>query len=153
GFGFAHDSGVNHKIIQIGIVEIGSDVEVGANSCVDRGAIGNTVIGDGVKIDNLVQIAHNVAIGRGTVIAGCAGIAGSTSVGNFVQIGGGASISGHISIGDGAKVAGMSVVIRDVLPMQIVAGIPSVPIKQWHRINALLIKQTKAGLTQSKSER
>lgn len=140
GFGFAHDNGINHKIIQLGIVEIGNHVEIGANSCVDRGAIENTKIGDGTKIDNLVQIAHNVVIGKGTAIAGCAAIAGSTRIGNFVQIGGKSSIGGHISIGDGAKIAGMTGVMRDIEPMQIVAGIPSVPIKKWHRINALLGK-------------
>ncbi len=140
GFGFAHDSGINHKIIQLGIVEIGNFVEIGANSCVDRGAIENTIIGDGTKIDNLVQIAHNVVIGKGTVIAGCAAIAGSTKVGNFVQIGGKCSISGHISIGDGAKIAGMSGVMRDVEPMQVVAGIPAFPIKKWHKANAILIR-------------
>jgi UDP-3-O-[3-hydroxymyristoyl] glucosamine N-acyltransferase len=140
GFGFAHDAGVNHKIIQLGIVEIGNFVEIGANSCVDRGAIENTMIGDGVKIDNLVQIAHNVVIGKGSVIAGCAAIAGSARIGNFVQIGGKCSIGGHISIGDGAKIAGMSGVMRDVEPMQIVGGIPALPIKKWHKINATLIR-------------
>lgn len=140
GFGFVHDAGVNHKIIQLGIVEIGRSVEVGANTCIDRGAIENTIIGDDTKIDNLVQIAHNVVIGKGTVIAGCAAIAGSTRVGNFVQIGGKCSIGGHISIGDGAKIAGMSGVIRDVEPMQVVGGIPAFPIKKWHKMNAILIR-------------
>ena len=144
GFGFAHDAGVNHKIIQIGIVEIGNFVEIGANTCVDRGAIENTVIGDGTKIDNLVQIGHNVVIGKGTVIAGCTAIAGSTKVGNFVQIGGGSNISGHITLMDGAKVAGMSGVMRDVEPMQIVAGIPALPIKKWHKITAILTKMTES---------
>lgn len=143
GFGFAHDSGINHKIIQLGIVEIGNSVEIGANSCIDRGAIENTVIGNDVKIDNLVQIAHNVMIGRGTVIAGCAAIAGSARVGQFVQIGGGSNVAGHISIGDGVRIAGMSGVMRDIAPMQIVAGIPSLPIRQWHKVNATLTKMTK----------
>ncbi len=140
GFGFAHNAGVNHKIIQLGIVQIGNDVEIGANSCVDRGAIENTVISDGVKIDNLVQIAHNVVIGKGTVMAGCTAIAGSTKIGSFVQIGGGCNISGHISIGDGARIAGMSGVMRDVAPMEVVAGIPALPIRDWHKVNATLIK-------------
>lgn len=140
GFGFAHDAGVNHKIIQLGIVEIGNDVEIGANSCIDRGAIENTIIGDGVKIDNLVQIGHNVVIGKGTVIAGCSAVAGSARIGNFVQIGGSSNISGHITIGDGAKIAGMSGVARDIEPMQTVAGIPAIPIRKWHKINAKLIK-------------
>jgi UDP-3-O-[3-hydroxymyristoyl] glucosamine N-acyltransferase len=140
GFGFAHDAGVNHKITQIGIVEIGNSVEIGANSCVDRGAIENTVIGDGVKIDNLCQIAHNVVIGKGSVIAGCTALAGSSRIGNFVQIGGNSSISGHISIGDGAKVAGMTGVMRDVKAMEVVAGVPSMPIRDWHRANVMLMK-------------
>ncbi len=143
GFGFAHDSGVNHKIIQLGIVEIGNNVEIGANTCVDRGAIENTIIGDGTKIDNLCQIAHNVIIGKGTVIAGCTALAGSSRIGNFVQIGGGASISGHISVSDGAKIAGMSGVMRDVEPMQTVAGIPALPVRDWHKINSSLIRMIK----------
>lgn len=140
GFGFAHNAGVNHKIIQLGIVEIGNDVEIGANTCVDRGAIENTIIGDGSKIDNLVQVGHNVIIGKGTVVAGGTALAGSARLGNFVQIGGKSSIGGHLTVGDGAKVAGMSGVIRDVDPMQVVAGIPSVPIKKWHRMNTKLLK-------------
>ncbi len=144
GFGFVHDSGINHKIVQIGIVRIGNSVEIGANSCVDRGAIEDTVIGDDTKIDNLVQIAHNVVVGCGTVIAGCTAIAGSAKIGNFVQVGGGANIAGHITIGDGVKIAGMTGVMRDIEPMQIVAGIPSVPIRKWHKANAMLAKMTNA---------
>jgi UDP-3-O-[3-hydroxymyristoyl] glucosamine N-acyltransferase len=144
GFGFAHDSGVNHKIIQLGTVQIGSGVEIGAGTCIDRGAIEDTVIGDGTKIDNLVQIGHNVVIGKGTVIAGCTGIAGSTTIGNFVQIGGGANIAGHINIHDGVKIAGMSGVMRDIEPMQTVAGAPALPIRQWHKINAMLVKKSES---------
>ena len=139
GFGFAHNAGVNFKIIQLGIVEIGNDVEIGANTCVDRGAIENTMISDGVKIDNLVQIAHNVTIGKGSVLAGCTAIAGSAKIGSYVQIGGGCNVSGHISIGDGAKIAGMSGVMRDVAPMQVMAGIPVHPIRDWHKINSKLL--------------
>lgn len=140
GFGFAHDSGVNHKIIQLGIVEIGNSVEIGANACVDRGAIENTIISDGVKIDNMVQIGHNVVIGKGSVIAGCTAVAGSVKIGNFVQVGGGGNISGHISIGDGAKIAGMTGVARSVAPMQVVAGIPAIDVRKWHKINSTLVK-------------
>ena len=140
GFGFVHNLGKNHKIIQIGIVEIGNNVEIGANSCVDRGALENTIIYDEVKIDNLCQIAHNVEIGYGTVIAGSTAIAGSCKIGKYVQIGGNCSIGGHLKVGDGAKIAGMSGVIRDVEPMAIMAGIPVIPIKKWHRINTLLNK-------------
>jgi UDP-3-O-[3-hydroxymyristoyl] glucosamine N-acyltransferase len=144
GFGFAHNVGVNHKIIQLGIVQIGNDVEIGANSCIDRGAIENTIIGDGTKLDNLIQIGHNVIIGKGTVIAGCAAVAGSTKIGNFVQIGGKCSINGHISIGDGAKIAGMSGVMRSVKPMEVVGGAPALPIKKWHKLNAALFRMIKS---------
>ncbi len=140
GFGFAHEAGVNHKIIQLGIVKIGNFVEVGANTCIDRGAIGNTIIGDGSKLDNLNQIGHNVVIGKGTVIAGSTAIAGSAKIGNFVQIGGNCGIAGHISIGDGAKIAGMSGLMRDVDPLQVVAGAPAMPIKKWHRLHSKLAK-------------
>lgn len=143
GFGFAHNAGVNHKIIQLGIVEIGNDVEIGANSCVDRGAIENTKISDGAKLDNLVQIAHNVTIGRGTVMAGCSAVAGSTKIGNFVQVGGGSSIGGHITVGDGVRIAGMSGVMRDIEPMQVMAGIPVQPIRDWHKINSKLLSLIK----------
>ena len=142
GFGFVHNAGKNHKIIQIGIVEIGNNVEIGANSCVDRGALENTIINDEVKIDNLCQIAHNVEIGYGTVIAGSTAVAGSCKIGKYVQIGGNCSIGGHLKVGDGAKIAGMSGVMRDIEPMAIMAGIPVLPIKKWHRINALLQKMT-----------
>jgi UDP-3-O-[3-hydroxymyristoyl] glucosamine N-acyltransferase len=140
GFGFAHDKGVNHKITQLGIVEIGNNVEIGANSCVDRGAIENTKIGDGCKIDNLVQIAHNVEIGSGTVVAGCTAFAGSAKVGNYVQVGGNASIAGHIEIGDQSTIAGMSGVTKSLEPKSIVAGIPAVPIRKWHKMHSKLSK-------------
>jgi UDP-3-O-[3-hydroxymyristoyl] glucosamine N-acyltransferase len=100
GFGFAPDGGRWVKIEQLGRVVIGDDVEIGANSCVDRGATGDTVIGDGVKIDNQVQIGHNVRIGAHTAIAGCVGIAGSAVIGAHCMIGGGAGINGHVTIVD-----------------------------------------------------
>jgi UDP-3-O-[3-hydroxymyristoyl] glucosamine N-acyltransferase len=140
GFGFAHDKGVNHKIIQLGIVEIGNLVEIGANSCVDRGAIDNTKIGNDVKIDNLNQIAHNVTIGQGTVMAGGSGIAGSAKIGKFVQIGGQSSIAGHIEIGDGVKMAARSGVMRSVDPMEVIAGAPSMPIREWHKMTSKIMK-------------
>ncbi len=149
GFGFAHNNGVNHKIIQLGLVEIGNNVEIGANTCIDRGAIENTAIGDGTKIDNLVQIGHNVIIGKSTVIAGSTAIAGSTKIGNFVQIGGNCSINGHITIGDGAKTAGMSGVMRDVPAMAVVGGAPALPFREWHRLNVKLIAMSQ---TNRKSE-
>jgi len=143
GFGFVNNAGKLKKVLQLGIVEIGDDVEIGANSCIDRGAIANTIIGKQVKIDNLVQIGHNVIIGEGTVIAGCSGIAGSTKIGRFVQIGGSAKINGHIEIGDGAKIAGGSGVVKSVNAMQIVGGFPAMPIKDWHRINIKQLQMLK----------
>jgi UDP-3-O-[3-hydroxymyristoyl] glucosamine N-acyltransferase len=143
GFGFAHNAGKLQKILQLGIVEIHDDVEIGANSCIDRGAISNTIIGKQVKIDNMVQIAHNVIIGEGTVIAGCTAVAGSAKIGRFVQIGGNSSINGHIEIGDGAKIAGASGVAKSVDPMQSVGGYPAMPIKDWHRINIKLMQMLK----------
>ena len=143
GFGFAHNTGKLQKVLQLGIVEIGDDVEIGANSCIDRGAISNTIIGKQVKIDNMVQIGHNVIIGEGTVIAGCVGIAGSAKIGRFVQIGGSARINGHIEISDGVKIAGGSGVVKSVEAMQTVAGFPAMPIKDWHRINIKLLQMLK----------
>lgn len=140
GFGFVHNKGINYKIIQFGIVKIGDNVEIGANTCVDRGAIGNTIISNDVKIDNLCQIAHNVEIGKGTVIAGSTAVAGSCKIGNYVQIGGNCSVGGHIKVGDGSKIAGMSGVMRDVEPMSIVAGIPVMPITKWHRLSVIFDK-------------
>ncbi len=139
GFGFVNHAGINHKIIQLGIVKIGNDVEIGANTCIDRGALIDTTIEDQVKIDNLCQIAHNVIIGKGTVMAGCSAIAGSASIGSYCQIGGGCCINGHIKIGNMVKIAGMSGVIRDVEDKQIIAGIPALPIKKWHKINATIV--------------
>ena len=110
GFGFAPHGGEFVKIEQLGSVSIGDDVEIGANSCVDRGALADTVIEDGVKIDNLVQVAHNVHIGRHTVIAGCVGISGSAKIGAHCMIGGGVGIAGHLSIADHVTVAGFSLV-------------------------------------------
>jgi len=143
GFGFAYKDGRLQKILQLGIVEIHDDAEIGANSCIDRGALSNTIIGKQVKIDNMVQIGHNVVIDVGTVIAGCSAVAGSARIGKFVQIGGGANINGHIEIGDGVKIAGASGVVKSVAPMQSVGGLPAMPIKDWHRINIKLMQMLK----------
>ncbi len=114
GFGFANDQGEWVKIPQLGGVRIGNDVEIGANTTIDRGALEDTVISDGVKLDNLIQIAHNVRIGRDTAIAGCTGIAGSTVVGERCAIGGGVGITGHIEIADGVMVTGRSFVAQSI---------------------------------------
>lgn len=114
GFGFAPAGGRWEKIEQLGRVRIGNDVEIGANSCIDRGALGDTIVGDGVKIDNLVQIGHNVRIGEHTAIAGCVGIAGSTVVGAHCMIGGGVGITGHVSIADHVQISGATQITRSI---------------------------------------
>ncbi len=114
GFGYAKQAGSYHKVPQIGQVIIEDDVEIGANSCVDRATVGRTVIGTGTKIDNLVQIAHNVTIGRHTVISAQTGISGSTNVGNDVMMAGQVGVVGHISIGDDARIGAQSGISKDI---------------------------------------
>lgn len=115
GFGFAPTPEGWVKIEQLGAVRIGDDVEIGANTCIDRGALADTVIGNGVKLDNLIQIAHNVRIGDHTVMAGCVGVAGSAVIGSRCGIGGAAMILGHLSIADGVQISVGSVVMRSIL--------------------------------------
>lgn len=133
GFGFAMDADGYVDIPQVGLVQIGHFVEVGANSTIDRGSGPDTVIGDGTKIDNLVQIAHNVRLGRGCVLAGQVGIAGSTVLEDFVLCGAQAGVSGHLTIRKGAQVAAKGGVIRDIEPGGKVGGLPAVPVRQWLR--------------------
>lgn len=114
GFGFAPHQGQWVKIEQLGGVRIGNDVEVGANTCIDRGALEDTVIADGVKLDNLIQIGHNVQIGEATAIAGCTGIAGSAKIGKGCMIGGAANITGHLHLADGVHLTAASTVTRSV---------------------------------------
>lgn len=145
GFGFAPDPQGHVKIPQLGRVVIGDDVEVGANTTIDRGSGPDTVVGQGCRIDNLVQIAHNVRIGRGCVIVAQSGIAGSTAVGDFVQVGGQAGLVGHLTIGAGARIAGQSGVIRDIEPGATYGGTPAVLIRSWHRQTAALARLAKGG--------
>jgi UDP-3-O-[3-hydroxymyristoyl] glucosamine N-acyltransferase len=114
GFGFASNAGAWEKIEQLGAVRIGNDVEIGANTCVDRGALQDTVIEDGVKLDNLIQIGHNVRIGKNTAMAGCVGVAGSASIGANCTIGGGAIVLGHLALADGVNISAATVVTRSV---------------------------------------
>lgn len=115
GFGFANQKGVWHRVPQLGSVEIGDDVDIGANTSIDRGAVENTVIESGVKLDNLIQIGHNVKIGAHTIVAGCVGIAGSTVIGKNCMIGGAAMIVGHITITDNVIVTGGTGVSKSIL--------------------------------------
>ena len=114
GFGFAPDGGRWEKIEQLGAVRIGDDVEIGANTCIDRGALDDTVIEDGVKLDNLVQIGHNVHIGAHSALAGCAGVAGSAVIGRHCSVGGGAIVLGHLRLADHVQVSAASVVMRSI---------------------------------------
>lgn len=133
GFGLARGPQGWEDVPQLGRVSIGDDVEVGANTTIDRGAIEDTVIADGVKIDNLVQIAHNVHIGAHTAIAGCAAIAGSTRIGANCLIGGGVGINGHVELCDGVIVLGFTMVTRSITePGQYGSGWPVEPARTWH---------------------
>lgn len=141
GFGFAPQGGEWLKIAQLGAVRIGDDVEIGANTCIDRGALNDTVIGDGVKIDNLVQIAHNVQVGEHTVIAGNTGIAGSARIGAHCSIGGAANILGHLRIADGTSISPTSMVTRSIHKPDLYTGIfPLQTNAEWER-NAASLKQ------------
>lgn len=136
GFGFAMDAAGHEDVPQLGRVVIGDGCELGANVTVDRGAAPDTVIGPGCKIDNLVQIGHNVRLGRGCVIVSQAGVAGSSKLGNFVTLAAQSGIAGHLTIGDGAMVAAKSGVMRDLAAGEKVAGAPAMPIKDFFKLVA-----------------
>lgn len=138
GFGFAMSAKGHLKVPQLGRVIIGDDVEVGANSTIDRGAGPDTVIGAGCRIDNLVQIGHNVQLGRGCVLVAQSGVAGSSKLGDFVVLGGQVGISGHVTVGSGAQVAAQAGVMREIEPGGIVMGYPAKPIKEfWREVAAV----------------
>jgi len=143
GFGFALGPEGHLKVPQLGRVVIGEDVEIGANCTIDRGSAPDTVIGDGTKIDNLVQIGHNVRIGGNCMVVSQVGISGSTTVGDFVMLGGQAGIAGHLTIGDGVRVAAKAGVIGDVGPGLTVAGLPARPRMEWLRSVAVLRRLAK----------
>jgi UDP-3-O-[3-hydroxymyristoyl] glucosamine N-acyltransferase len=139
GFGFAADAGQWVKIPQVGRVIVGADVEIGANTSIDRGAMGDTVIEEGVKLDNQVQVAHNCRIGAHTVVAGCVGISGSTSIGSHCLIGGGVGLVGHISIADGVTISGMTLVTKSITaPGTYTSAMPFMAHAEWLRNAAQL---------------
>lgn len=141
GFGFAPNGGAWEKIEQLGAVRIGNDVEIGANTCVDRGALADTVIEDGVKLDNLIQIGHNVRIGRHTAMAGCSAVAGSATIGRHCTIGGRAGILGHLTIADHVHISATSLVTRSILKPGHYTGIfPIDDNAAWEK-NAATLKQ------------
>ena len=141
GFGFAPNAGTWEKIEQLGAVRIGNDVEIGANTCIDRGALQDTVIEDGVKLDNLIQIGHNVRIGRHTAMAGCVGVAGSATIGAHCTVGGGAVVLGHLSIADHVHISAASVVMRSISKPGQYSGIfPIDDNAAWEK-NAASLKQ------------
>ena len=139
GFGFAPDSGGWFKVPQVGSVRIGDDVEIGANTTIDRGAIEDTVVGDGVKLDNQIQVAHNVVIGAHTAIAACTGISGSTTIGQRCMIGGMVGFAGHLTIADDVIITGCSLVSASIREAgSYSSGMPTVPTRQWRRMVAHL---------------
>ena len=140
GFGFVTDSGRHHKIPQVGGVVIEDDVEIGANCAIDRAMLGSTTIKKGTKLDNLVQIAHNVTIGENCLIAGQAGIAGSTVLGNYVVLAGQVGIGDHLKIGDKVMAGGKTVITKDVEAGQLIAGFYSMPLRDWLKVQAVLPK-------------
>ena len=139
GFGNVNDKGRWIKIPQLGSVRVGDDVEIGANTTIDRGAIDDTVIEEGVKLDNQIQVAHNVQIGAHTAIAGCVGIAGSAKIGRHCMLGGGVGVAGHLEIVDHVIVTGMSLVTKSILePGVYSSGLAVEPNRAWNKISARL---------------
>jgi len=134
GFGNANDAGKWVKVPQLGGVLVGNDVEIGANTTIDKGALEDTIIGEGARLDNQIQIAHNVHIGEHTAIAGCVGIAGSTHIGSYCLIAGGVGISGHLELVDHVHVTGGSIILQSILePGVYSSGTPIEPNRKWHR--------------------
>ena len=141
GFGFAPNSGAWEKIEQFGAVRIGNDVDIGSNTCVDRGALDDTVLADGVKLDNLIQIGHNVRIGRHTAMAGCVGVAGSAVIGEYCTLGGAAMIGGHLTIADHVNISGGTLVSHSISkPGTYTAVFPIDENAAWEK-NAATLRQ------------
>lgn len=140
GFGYATYGGAHHKIPQVGRVVLGEGVEVGANSTIDRATLGETRIGDGTKIDNLVQVGHNVEVGRHSILCGQSGIAGSSRLGDGVVLAGQAGVAGHLEVGNGVQVAAKSAVLASLEAGRQVAGIPAVELRKWRRQAVLLVR-------------
>lgn len=143
GFGFVWDGESHRKIPQVGIVRVEDDVEIGANSCVDRATLGETVIGRGTKIDNLVQIGHNVVVGEHAILCGQVGLAGSARLGNRVTLGGQAGVGDHVAMGDGSTGTGRAGVASRVPEGAVVSGMPAVPHREYLRRKAMVARLPK----------
>lgn len=152
GFGYATRGAVHHKVPQVGRVVLEDDVEIGALSAVDRATLGETRIGAGSKVDNLVQVGHNVRTGRSCILCGQAGIAGSSRLGDGVVLAGQAGLGGHLTVGDRVQVAAKSALLRDAQPGERVAGIPAVDLKSWRRQTVLLSRLGDLGRRLAKIE-
>jgi UDP-3-O-[3-hydroxymyristoyl] glucosamine N-acyltransferase len=152
GFGFAMGAGGHLKVPQIGRVIIQDDVEIGANTCVDRGALKDTIIGEGTKIDNLVQIGHNVVVGRRCVIVALSALAGSSTLEDFVVMGGQSGVAGHLNVGAGAQIAGVSHVKDNVLPRARMVGTPAQPIRDWTRERMAVRRLAKGSVADADTE-
>jgi UDP-3-O-[3-hydroxymyristoyl] glucosamine N-acyltransferase len=138
GFGYRWDGKRHAKVPQIGVVVIGDDVEIGAATCIDRAKFGQTRIGPGTKIDNLVQVGHNTVTGAHCILCGQVGLAGSTTLGNGVVMGGNAATAGHLKIGDGTMLAARAAVASDTKAKEVLAGAPAIPHRQWLRQEAAI---------------
>lgn len=140
GFGFATENGQHVKVPQIGRVLIGNNVEIGAGTTIDRGSAADTIISDMCRIDNLVQIGHNVKLGRGCVIVSQVGVAGSTEIGDYSVLGGQVGVAGHLKIGSFVTIAAKAGIAKDIEDKKIMGGTPAVPIREWHKQTAILNK-------------
>jgi UDP-3-O-[3-hydroxymyristoyl] glucosamine N-acyltransferase len=138
GFGFVEEKGTLRKVPQTSMVEIGDDVEIGANSCIDRGAMGSTTVGSGSKLDNLVQVGHGAQIGEGSVLVAYSGVAGSSRLGEQVTLAARSSVLGHLEVGNRVKVAAHSMVSKDIQEDAVVSGVPAQDHRAWLREQALL---------------
>lgn len=143
GFGFVTDKNIHHKIHQLGRVVIENDVEIGANSTIDRGTIGDTIIGEGSKIDNLVHIAHNVILGKGCLVTAQVGFSGSAKIGDYVSIGGQAGVRDHVEVGSHAQLAGKTGVTKSIPGDKMYAGMPAREIHEKNKIDALMARLPK----------